>query len=225
MIKKIIGIVVCTLVIVAAVLPVAGIMTVRNNKNVKSSFKTDRILKQNIEDKVIINEKEEQPPQTGDFKIGYLSVPAAAFVPISNSIQHHNQGDFLTGEFALFYAPVYFPHGATVLSLTFYWDDTSASEDVDLYLYRYPFGDVSQIMAEASSSGGTGSGSSQDITINYAVIDNSKYCYYLGLEFPDTLWSLFYDSAVIEYEYEVKFNSDDFSENQQTQESNDLITR
>jgi hypothetical protein len=223
--KKIIGIVICTLVIVAAVLPVAGIMTVRNNKKEEQLFNSKKIIRNNIEDEMIINEKEDPTAQPGDFKIGYLSVPAAAFVPDAHTTEFDNWGSYLMGHSSIFLAPVYLPHEATVLSLTFYWADFSTTRDGDVTLYRYPYGGTNELMAEAFTSGSAGAGVSQDLTISHAIIDNSAYGYYLWLWLPDIMGAVTFYNAIIEYEYEIKFNSDDFSENQQTQESNDLITR
>ena len=222
--KKTIGILICMLLIAAAVLPVAGIMTVRNTKRVERSLSSDKVIKQNIEDPLIINEKEDPTPQPGIIKTGYLSIPSADFVPFDHTIQYYNYGNYLTGEWASFFAPVYLPHEAKVTKLTFYWEDHSTTYDTELNFNRYPFGGANELMASVKSSGNTGTGSSQDITIDYADIDNSGYCYFLHLFIPDIIYTIFYDSAVIEYEYEVRVNLNDISEGQQTQESQDLIS-
>ena len=75
--KKIVGILVCMLVIAAAVLPVAGIMTINNTKKMESSFNSDDDIKQQREDSTEINELNENTPMPLATKTGASIVLAS----------------------------------------------------------------------------------------------------------------------------------------------------
>ena len=72
-------------------------------------------------------------------------------------------------------APVHLPHGATVIGVTFYYTDNSATTDLDMDLVKYfPTTSSYTTMASVTSSGSPGSTSGFDFTISSAVIDNSS---------------------------------------------------
>jgi len=132
----------------------------------------------------------------------YVSVSAAAFVPVKSTTNFDNWGYFLMNNDAitrLFEGSVQLPNGATVTKVTFYWYDIGTG-DILLYLYRYnEAGNLE--MAYMASSGTPGIGSSYDKTIDYATVDNSRYAYYLEVYIPAsaTHTDYLYYHAVIEY--------------------------
>lgn len=133
---------------------------------------------------------------------GFVSIPAAAFHPSEHTYQYANYGTYLHAQddsSTYFYALVQLPQGATVTKLTFYWRDWSSS-DGNLTLRRSNFAGSDAKMAEATTAGALGVwDSSEDLSISYAVVDNTQYAYYLRFETPDTQVHLY--GAVIEYSY------------------------
>ncbi len=82
-----------------------------------------------------------------------------------------NNGDGFNG----MVAPVHLPHGATVIGVTFYFTDNSATTDLDMDLMKYfPTTSSYTTMASTSSSGTPGASSGFDFTISSATIDNSN---------------------------------------------------
>jgi hypothetical protein len=134
----------------------------------------------------------------------YISVPAAAFQPITDSLGYvfGDYGLFSGGSGApdVFYAPVLLPHGSTVTKMTLYFID-NLGEDVTVELYRYDLVALQVYpMAEASSSDTpTGVGSNYDDSISYAQIDNASNAYYLRASFPAPVSDLQLRAVVIEY--------------------------
>lgn len=135
----------------------------------------------------------------------YISVPAAAFQPETDSLGYGLSGSGLfsgwIGTPGDFYAPVLLPHGSTVTTMTFYFLD-AVVEDVTVKLYRYDLvADQMYPMAEASSST-TGVGSDYDDSISDAQIDNASNAYYLCATFdaPDSYLQL--RAVVIEYTFD-----------------------
>jgi hypothetical protein len=118
---------------------------------------------------------------------GYISVPAAAFIPFISTMDWRNFGYEVSGD-GPFFAPVYIPNTATVTKLDFYWFDLSASEDAQLKLIRCEIGTVStDDMADVESYGDSGSGVSTDDAIKYPIIDNKLYSYFLWVNIPEYL--------------------------------------
>jgi hypothetical protein len=92
------------------------------------------------------------------------------------------------------------PHGATVTSVEFFWQDTSSSYNARLDLSRHNRDDSGHTpMATAFSSGADGDDSTEDTGINHAVIDNTQYTYFLQAELPRTDTLLY--GVTIEYTY------------------------
>jgi len=138
-------------------------------------------------------------------KKGYLSVPAAAFVPCGTTYDWCNYGTTLrnydTAGWAVFYAAVYFPQGVTIKNLTAYWYDNSTDDYVSCWLARQNQ-DGGQFMAAADSTDVGGLGSSHDDTIMYAIVDNTQYAYLLNVNVPQsTNQDYYFQYAIIEYEY------------------------
>jgi hypothetical protein len=85
-----------------------------------------------------------------------------------------------------FYAPVQLPHGVTVTNFTSYWNDEDPSENLECGLYRTKGQHTMSQMADGDSSGYAGYGSTVDISILSAIVDNSQYNYLLMLRIPTT---------------------------------------
>jgi hypothetical protein len=223
--KKIIGIVVCTLLIAATVLPVAGIMIV-NNKEEKSSFSSDISIEQNTDELTEINKPDGTAPQPVTTKTGYFSIPAAALNPNEDGKRYYNSGQRMgvpTGEgFTEFYAPVYLPHESKVTKLTFHWHDLNVEFDIFVTLYNFSIDSGEAAIVSAVTTGSSGYGSSSSSNVYNADIDNSMYTYYLyawaGLD-------MYYYYVIIEYTYEVEEISGDLDNSQQTQVIQEILSR
>ena len=122
-------------------------------------------------------------------KTSYLSVPAAAFMPVTND-DYNNDGSYVYKYGSTgcnnFCAPVHLPHGATVTKVTFYWYDNNTSYDGKVQLFRrYHSLSLNYKMAEVSSTGSSGNGSGYDDSISYATVDNSINAYFLYMYLSD----------------------------------------
>jgi hypothetical protein len=209
---KIISILIMTLLIAATVLPAAGIITI-TTKKVEKPLSHDTIIEQELEDTPEINKPDGTTSPRTATKTGYLSVPAAAFIPEKNTVEYFGFGSFLEG-IGWFYTPVYLPHEATVSEVNFYWSDLSVGIDTKLILVRYPMGGAEEEMALVETSGSSGDGFSIDNTIDFADIDNAGYSYFLGVGLHDDIT---YFNALITYTYETGGGSGDMDNNQQSQ--------
>ena len=137
---------------------------------------------------------------------GYISIPAAAFVPdprtsaseITYVIQ--NLETTLT---TYFYGSVQLPHGATITNVTSHWYDSESSLTIVGVLYRSTGTGTLSLMASVSSSGSAGVGSTTDTTIAYASIDNANYTYWLNIVIPANLptYNLMFRHATIGFAY------------------------
>jgi len=129
-------------------------------------------------------------------------VSAAAFQPVHSAYNYSNWGNGLIpsdSSSPWYYAAVQLPHGATVTSLAFNWDDTSTTNDATCTLYRNNMAGGGDLMASVSSSGSTGDGGGTDPTINNANVDNTMYAYYLEWHLPDANTAGY--GVVIEYTF------------------------
>ena len=118
----------------------------------------------------------------------YLSIPAAAFVPADNYNSNTlNSGAFIRPNGNLpenVYAPVHLPHNAEITKMTVYWKDTYSGGDGTIILYRSTFAGNLAPVAQVSTSGSSGDGSSFDSSIAYAQVDNSGFMYYVNAYLP-----------------------------------------
>ncbi len=121
---------------------------------------------------------------------GYLSIPAAAFVPADNySSNTLNSGAFIRPNGTLpenVYAAVHLPHNARITKMTAHWKDNDPNNDGTITLYRSTSaGSLAQI-AQVSTSGSSGNGSSTDSNVNasYAQVDNANFLYYVNAYLP-----------------------------------------
>lgn len=139
---------------------------------------------------------------------GYISVPAAAFVPEHYLVNYTNDGNTLalavgyTGG-ASFFAPLHLPHGATLtkLTLSYYDNDADLDDDVTLSLHRGEGTTKAYQVHVSSNTDGVGS-KSVDYTLD---IDNSEYTYFLQLYLADTYPGLEFYKAIIEFTYPTTF--------------------
>ncbi|MBN1993282.1 MAG: hypothetical protein JW953_11330 [Anaerolineae bacterium] len=122
---------------------------------------------------------------------GVLSIAGTGFVPIHSGIDYDYEtwgGVSLaagSGSPHAMFASVELPSGATVTSLTFFWEDSDAANNMTLYLRRYLRDGTFENMAWASSSGSGGMGNTSDTTISNPVIDNFTYAYALQIIWDD----------------------------------------
>jgi len=200
--KKIIYVLAVTLVIATLVISTTTTISIRKNTTENDYKVSDG----------------DNAPEPLATETGYFSIPAAAFIPESSSMYYSSSGNLISGE-GNYYAPVYLPNNATVTKLLFYWSDYDVASDGIARLKRYSFGaPTTNTMAEAITSGSTGSGSSEDNTIDAAEIDNSQYSYFVALVFPPGVLNCY--NVIIEYDYEVESVSVNVINDEESQVSN-----
>ncbi|UCF12376.1 MAG: hypothetical protein JSW06_10120 [Thermoplasmatales archaeon] len=163
-----------------------------------SSTASIPITKHTKENNNLVSDYESTPKPLAT-KTDYFSIPAAAFNPEGSSTTYSIDGTYLNGV-GEFFAPVYLPSKATVTKLLFFWADYNGPEDGTVRLKRYAFGASASTMAEASTSGSTGSGASEDNSIDNAEIDNSQYSYFVVFDVPSAV--IICNNVIIEYNYE-----------------------
>lgn len=90
-----------------------------------------------------------------------------------------------SAEFFPYAAPVNLPNGATVTKFVLYFWDSSSVKDLGASLYRVPLdGSSVEKMAEAFSAGSPGYDSSASTLIDFPVIDQQAYAYYVEVPLP-----------------------------------------
>lgn len=117
---------------------------------------------------------------------GVFCIAGTSFVPTHSSTDYDYKlwgGVSIAAGYEYMAASVELPTGATITSLTFYWDDRDADDDMHLRLRRYTrTSATSQQIAEVSSSGSGGVDSSSTTTISTPLVDNINYAYVLYIE-------------------------------------------
>ena len=194
---KVLSIFVCMLVITVSMASALGLMIVKNKNMIEENH---------IDIKEVYKDNEDEPPvEKTDTKTGWLSIPTCAFIPIQDTVEYYigGYGQYLVSESGCnsFYAPVNIPHNARIVKISFYWRDKNPLMNVILTLYRhmghnYPV----EEMAYVDSTYDTGDGVTSTNLIDYEVIDNHLYTYYLRIQLCDD--TRFY-GAYIEYNYET----------------------
>lgn len=129
-------------------------------------------------------------------KTYYYSIPPTGFRGMGTV-----QGESLvTGTTAAFFndfptasnymgAPVYLPHGATVVSVTLYCGDFSSSTNVRLRLEGHIHGTGGLfVLANVESSGTPGDNSITTNTISDPVINNLNYDYMVWVQSTNRSW-------------------------------------
>jgi hypothetical protein len=139
---------------------------------------------------------------------GYVSVPAAAFRPLSNIYSYTADGYRVINmddSEQYWVGHVQLPHGVTVTSVEFFWRDVSSSHNARFDLRRHNRDNYSsESMAMVWSSGAAGDDSTEDTSISYAVIDNTQYTYFLQAILPKTDTVLY--GVTIEYTYQTSLS-------------------
>ena len=141
---------------------------------------------------------------------GYISVPAAAFVPSHYLVNYTNDGwqmylNTIYSPDDAFSAPVHLPHGATVTKLTLnYCDNDADYEDkVNVALWACRDGSATNMAYVDSNDDGIGSVSTD--SISQAVVDNSQYSYMLKVLITDYGEDLAFHEVLIEFTYPTVF--------------------
>jgi len=112
-----------------------------------------------------------------------LAIPTSAFHPQLDTYDWTNTGNTLNNRTSLtrqdFNAPLYFPDGVTLTTLTLHAYRDDASSALGIYLYRLAndagFTEIASVIAGWTN----GYGSKSDTSINHATIDNVNYHYAL----------------------------------------------
>ena len=114
-----------------------------------------------------------------------LSVPPAAFVPISFAFDWVISEDYVRNASALsllsYVAPLHFPNGAVISKLTLHGFRDDAAAIMALYLFRGDKAGGHVTMGFIVADWTDGAGSVYDDSIDYATIDNENYTYMLKL--------------------------------------------
>jgi hypothetical protein len=126
---------------------------------------------------------------TWNAKPGRISISPAAFQPWQDTYQYERTGRGMhttSGEY--YYAPVYLPDATTVTTVTFYYrDDAATVGQVTVQLKRGAVGNTStDLMAEVASVDG-GYANDLDDSIDYALVNNDGYTYWLYTQFDGIL--------------------------------------
>jgi hypothetical protein len=120
----------------------------------------------------------------------YISISPAAFQPYDETYQYVRKGRSLytlNGRF--YYAPIQIPDGTLVQKLNFcYFDDPTTTGVMTMTLRRGLLSNSTDydVMAKVHSYD-VGDLCNLDYTIDYAEIDNSRYMYWLFVEFDGAL--------------------------------------
>ena len=141
---------------------------------------------------------------------GYISVPAAAFVPSHYLVNYTNDGWrlYLNTIYSLddaFSAPVHLPHGATVTKMTLNYCDNDADYEDKIIVALWACRDGSTTNMADLSSNDDGVGSVSTDSISDAVVDNSQYSYMLKVWITDSGEDLAFHEVLIEYTYPTTF--------------------
>lgn len=204
--KKIICILVMTLLISLALTSTATFLT---NKNVNE--KTINLTnKSGEETSVNINSDNEQltdSEMVTNKDTIYLDIPACAFVAEGKTADYHlsNAGSISCNGYGFFYAPVYLPKDAEIYELAAWWKDSSQESGV-VSLYRYhPVFQYFDFMAEVESIGDQNNYHwDNTVTIEYPKITDS-YMYWLSLSLSPGVQCY---GARVAYFSPVKINSE-----------------
>lgn len=129
-------------------------------------------------------------------KTYYYAIPPAAFTPtVINvaggsgylSVEHgtSNIYSYNLSNSNDFVAPVNLPDGANITAVTYWGADISATGNMQFSLRRrIHFGNVYEVLNQASSSGNSGDFTLNNPVINYSVIDNNSQNYTLYVVCP-----------------------------------------
>ncbi len=112
-----------------------------------------------------------------------LVIPTAAFTPYEDSLVYINSGDSLihlpSPEQGIYVAPVHLPHGATIARLASRWITRDGIGHATLYRRQYTSGISNEMAAVTSESYTSGIKEFVDDTVNYSVVDNQQFAYWI----------------------------------------------
>ena len=139
---------------------------------------------------------------------GYAIYHASAFLPTKSTITYNNFNSRLVNEtapFALFYAPVSLPHGATINKFILYYTDNDATQNTNAELRQTAYPDLtSPILASVSSDGSSPTPTFAETTgITNPVIDNQRYGYHVRLFLPVSVTNLSVNGFRIDYTFPI----------------------
>ena len=139
----------------------------------------------------------------------YLSVPACAFKSaiFDDLWELLESGKYLVNTESspylgkICHAPVYFPHGAIITSVKFYYFRNDAASNMEVWLYRKEATTSSSSMARITVNTTTDWADMEDTSITNDTIDNSQYSYYVALLINnnDSPGDCKYDKVIITY--------------------------
>jgi hypothetical protein len=119
---------------------------------------------------------------------GFYSQSALVFRPyVASSGYAYDGGDLYnpSATLAAYEGPVSLPHGATITKLVAYYWDSSATEYLNVNLYRIGLDSGSvELMAQVYSTGNAGHGSVQTASIAQPVVDQQSYAYVAEAQIP-----------------------------------------
>jgi hypothetical protein len=113
-------------------------------------------------------------PQTG-----FLMIPAAAFVPETETVVYHSGTELTTTGFGCFYAPVNLPHGAKMTSIAMWYRKNDAVQSGGQFL-RKPVIGFPIIIANLVSANTNGEEKSFAVSItdpSFQLVNNVRYTY------------------------------------------------
>ena len=135
----------------------------------------------------------------------YLSLNGAAFQPKNDGYDYAFGADGiwnLDGISDGFETSVNLPNGATINSVTVYWTDSDAVDDLTFQLRHYsPATENLSVYALGTSNGTATMGSTVDDTITEPIVDNINGTYTLLLTIPTS--NIIFRQAIIEYTYTI----------------------
>ncbi len=120
----------------------------------------------------------------------FLVIPSPAFRPHDDTVAFFYYWDYSwvdSGGSGTFYAPVYLPQDATIISVTFTFTDTDASNDLSFSVIRTNiYTGAYQTLFSGSSSGSGGFGTTVDSSLNAGsrVVKNNSFSYVARIDVP-----------------------------------------
>jgi hypothetical protein len=123
-------------------------------------------------------------------KTRYVTVHCSAFTPREETYDYSLDGFGLRKSAVgtmYFYAPVYFPDGATLTAMRVYTYDVDAVENLDVILAsRDPDTSSYQWVFNLTTTGTAGYGYDDDTTaqVSYQTVDNAERTYFVEVQFP-----------------------------------------
>ena len=140
---------------------------------------------------------------------GYVSIPAVAFTPDTDTYQYYRDVGYIRGE-GYFSADIHLPDGVTLTNMTVYLNDNTTQNGLSVFLFchewyigTYGIEGIWWVIA------GVGSGLTEDPgvtmlyddTIENATVNNANCAYSVELDLPVNTTDLCLYMVILEYEY------------------------